>query len=390
VRLHEITTPAEEALFLKAGYVLHQGDPHYVRPLDQDIIAVFDAKKNKQLRHKDAAAVRWVLQDGNGKILGRIAAFVNPRYLFSGGVKTGGIGFFECVNDQKAADVMFDAAAGWLRSKGMQAVDGPINFGERNMWWGCLSEGFNDAPSYGMNYNPPYYNDLFTNYGFKTYFNQLVYNYKVDEPVPEKFYEKARRIEANPKYTFDHFHKKDLDKYAQAMADVYNNGWGKHEHFRPTTAEQAKLAFKKMLPVMDEKVIWFGYHDGKPVAFFVMLPDLNQIIRHLNGRLDWWGKLKFAFYQRVAKKVDRIQGVLFGVVTEHQGKGVEGAVIIAAAKVVQPLKRYRNLEITWIGDFNPRMVHMVEGLGAEVSKRYKTYRLMLDPSIEFKTARVID
>jgi hypothetical protein len=387
MKLVEITE-ANEKFFIKAGYILYQGDSNYVRPLDQDIKAVFDPKRNKQLRHKDAAVVRWVLLDDE-KILGRIAAFVNPRYLFSGGVKCGGIGFFECINNQKAADMLFDAATGWLKTKGMQAVDGPINFGERNMWWGCLSDGFNDSPTYGMNYNPSYYNDLFSNYGFKTYFNQFVYNYKVDEPVPEKFYEKARRIEANPRYTFDHFRKNQLEKYAEDMMIVYNAGWGKHEHFKPFTKEQTISAFKKMLPVMDEKIIWFGYYDGRPIAFFIMLPDINQIIRFLNGNLNWFGKLQFKFHQ-LRGAINRMQGILFGVVPEHQSKGVEGATIIAAAKLIQPLKRYKNLEMNWIGDFNPKMMHMVEGLGADVTKRYKTYRLMLDPKLEFKAARVID
>lgn len=390
MRLHEITTPADDPLFLKAGYALYRNDPRYVRPLDRDIETVFDLKKNKQLRHKDAAVKRWVLLDKNENILGRIAAFVNPRYLFTGGYKCGGIGFFECVNDDTAAGMLLDVATQWLRTKGMQAVDGPVNLGERNMWWGCLCEGFNDSPTYGMNYNPPYYNDLFQNYGFQIYFHQLVYNYKVDEPVPEKFYEKARRIEANPKYSFDHFHKNKLDKYAYDMTEVYNAGWGKHEHFKPLTLEQTKLTFKKMLPVMDERLIWFGYYDGKPIAFFIMLPDLNQIVKYLDGNLNWYGKLKFVFYQKVLKKVNRMQGILFGVVPDHQSKGVEGATIIAAAKLIQPLKRYNNLEMNWIGDFNPKMMHMVENLGADVTKRYRTYRLMLDPTLEFKPARVID
>jgi len=379
---------AADKSFLDAGNALYKNDPYFIRPFDHDILEVFDPKKNKLLR-AGASVKRWVLLDKNGKSIGRIAAFVNSRYLFSGGYKSGGIGFFECVDDQHAANKLFDAATEWLRNKGMQAVDGPINLGERDKWWGCLAEGFDDSPTYRMNYNPPYYNELFTNYGFQTYFDQLVYEYKVDEPVPEKFYERARRIEANPRYSFDHFRKKRLDQHAKDLADIYNAAWGKHEHFKLMSKEQALKSFQQMLPVMDEKLIWFGYYDGQPIAFFIMLPDFNQIVKKLNGKLGWWEKLLFKMHLMIGS-VDRIQGLLFGVVPAHQGKGVEGATIIAAAKVVQPLKKYKSLEMTWVGDFNPKMIHMVEGLGATVTKRYKTYRLMLQPGLEFRRAAVID
>ncbi|MEO6820541.1 MAG: hypothetical protein ABI266_07775, partial [Ginsengibacter sp.] len=154
--------------FLEVPLLIYKNDPNYIRPLDHDILEVFDEKVNKTFRFGEV--MRWILKDDNDNAIGRIAAFVNKKYRNKGDEqKTGGVGFFECVNDQVAADMLFDVAKDWLMKHGMEAMDGPINFGERDRWWGLVVKGFK-PPIYLMNYNPPYYQKLFENYGFKNFF----------------------------------------------------------------------------------------------------------------------------------------------------------------------------------------------------------------------------
>ena len=131
------------------------------------------------------------------------------------------------------------------------------------------------------------------------------------------------------------------------------------------------------------ELIWFGFHGDKPVSFFIMLPELNTIFKHVNGKLNWWGKIKFAyhFYLRPIRKV---YGVVFGVVPEHQKKGVEGAMVMAAAKLLQPKNKYDTLEMNWIGDFNPKMLRIVEQVGGKKYRTYHTYRYLFDRTKEFK------
>jgi hypothetical protein len=144
--------------FLQVNVKINEGNPSYVRPLDKDIDEVFDPKKNKTFRFGNIS--RWVLYKSNGEPCGRIAAFINKKYKNKGDEQpTGGIGFFDCCNDQNAADMLFDVARHWLIQQGMEAMDGPINFGERDRWWGLVVEGF-QSPLYCMNYNPPYYQQL--------------------------------------------------------------------------------------------------------------------------------------------------------------------------------------------------------------------------------------
>ena len=148
--------------FLNFPKLLFAKDENYIRPLDQDIENVFNPEKNKFF--KFGACERFLFKNDEGKTVGKIAVFFNKRYKQD--QPTGGIGFFDCIDDQVAANFIFDFAKDWLQQKGMEAMDGPINFGERDKFWGLLIEGFSE-PLYGMNYNSPYYKELFENYGFQ-------------------------------------------------------------------------------------------------------------------------------------------------------------------------------------------------------------------------------
>ena len=159
MQLIEVTNKRSARNFLQVALKLYANDPHWIRPLDNDIEDVFNPKKNKFFRFGEA--IRYILLDERGQSIGRIAAFINKKYKNKGDdVPIGGIGFFECINNQNAANYLFDHAKKWLESKGMEAMDGPINFGERDRWWGLVVEGFKE-PLYGMNYNPPFYVSLF-------------------------------------------------------------------------------------------------------------------------------------------------------------------------------------------------------------------------------------
>ncbi len=132
--------------FIQVNIEINKNDPNYIHPLEKDINEIFDSKKNKTFRHGEG--IRWILKDENEKLIGRIAAFTNKKYKNKGDdVPVGGIGFFDCINDQQAADMLFDVAKHWLLQKGMQAMDGPINFGERDRWWGLIVKGF-EPPLY--------------------------------------------------------------------------------------------------------------------------------------------------------------------------------------------------------------------------------------------------
>ena len=171
--LREVTTKALEEEFIALPKRLYKGNRNWVCPLDDDIRAVFDPAKNKL--YSDGEAIRWVAYNAEGEVVGRIAAFYDNEHAYSYEQPTGGCGFFEAINDQELANQLFEASRMWLISRGMEAMDGPVNFGPRDSWWGLLVEGYEFQPLYANPYNPPYYKELFENYGFQNYFNQNTY-----------------------------------------------------------------------------------------------------------------------------------------------------------------------------------------------------------------------
>jgi hypothetical protein len=366
--------------FLDVSRRIYQHDPVWVCPLDQQIDAIFDPARNVYFGH--GKAERWILKDDAGNLCGRIAAFIDFNISKAEAQPTGGIGFFECINDQPAATLLFDTAKTWLTEQGMQAMDGPINFGERDSYWGLLVEGFTH-PSYEIAYNPRYYQGLFEAYGFQTYFKQEGFHLDVTRPLPERFLKIAEWVSKKPGYEFHHFTWKGADKFTRDFAEVFNTAWDSFlENFEPLTEAYIKKTLKKAKAIIEEDFIWLAYKDGKPIAIYLMYPDANQIIKHLNGQLNLWNKLRF-LYLKKRKTMTRARGVLMGVIPEFQNLGIESAFIMKLAEVMKKKPHYTEIEFSWVGDFNPKMRKIFMSVGSVSAKHYITYRYLFDRNAPF-------
>lgn len=381
--IKEVISEADRREFLHFPIRLYKESPQWIRPLDKDIESVFDPEKNKSFRTGEC--IRWILKNDAGETIGRVAAFYDNKIVNKGNDQpTGGFGFFECINDQRAAFMLLDQCKQWLQSKGMEAMDGPVNFGSRDRWWGMQVEGYDIQPNYQCNYNPPYYNDFLRAYGCQVYFYQLTFGRKINGPIDDRLYEKAALVAKDPAYKFEYLKKKDWGTLADKIRQVYNKAWANRGEIPELTDQQAKLIVKQMKPIMDEQLIWFGYYNNEPIAFFLSLPEVNQIFKHLNGQLNLIGKLKFLWHTWM-KTNRKAFGVLFGVVPAHQGKGVDGAIIEAFRQIHQyQVKRYDDYEMNWIGDFNTKMIRVCEQINAELVKKHATYRKLFDETKPFK------
>ena len=343
---------------------LYKGDANYIMPLDVDIEQVFDPSFNKAF--ENGACKRWLLKD-NGNTIGRIAAFYTK--IETTGVITGACGFFECIDDFDAASQLFDVAKLWLLENKCEYMDGPVNFGDRDSFWGLMVEGF-ASPSYRENYNFPYYQSLFEKYGFTPEIGQTTSLIEKESFNFERFSKLATRVMNNPAYTFDYIHKDNLEKYAKDFIQIYNQAWAFHENFVPMTMDKIMVRMKQMKPILIEELNIFAYHDGKPVGFYINVLDVNQIFKHVNGKMNLLGKLKFLYHKRFVK---RVRGIVFGVVPTHHNLGVEVAMIMHfRAALIKD--RYNQNELAWVGDFNPKMLSMFESMGAKPIKKHITYR----------------
>lgn len=385
--IRPVQNTLDEELFNSLPKKIYQNDHNWIPQLKQDVEYVFDVNKNKYFKH--GKCERYCLLNEKDQIIGRIAAFVNFKKANTFKQPTGGIGFFECINDKDASFTLFETAKKWLEKNGMEAMDGPINFGENNKFWGLIIENFSFPTYQGQNYNPAYYVELFKAYGFKIYYNQII-NYRlVKEPIPLKYQEKAQIILADENFTIKTIKKNNLSKYAEDFRTVYNEAWGTHENFKKMDYTLAQSLFKKMKPIVDEELICFVYYKNNPVAFCLCIPDINPIIKKINGNLDLWGKMKFIWHKKFMK-LKRINGIAIGVHPEFQKKGLEGAIFMDLAKRIQHKNIYEDVVVTWVGDFNPKMQYIFESIGFYPKAKMATFRKLFNPDVEFERSPIIE
>ncbi|MGE4587265.1 MAG: GNAT family N-acetyltransferase [Mangrovibacterium sp.] len=387
MELIEVNDRKSVNTFHELPFRIYRNDPNWIPPLRMMVESIFDKTKNHSL--KEGAVCRWVLTE-RGEPIGRIAAFLVPTYAFSFDQPTGGIGFFECTDNQQAACLLFDTAVRWLKEQGMEAADGPINIGENFFNWGLLVDGFMPQ-GYGMPYNPPYYRKFFESYGFQTYYKQFSYHLEFGENyLPERFWKIAKRIAGKPEYRFEPFRYAEKERFIADFIRIYNKAWVKHGNYKRIDPDEIDDMLQQSRMMIEEDFIWFAYSRGEPIAIFMMVPDLNQLFCLLKSdKLNFFRLLKL-FYLKKRRVINRGRVLVMGVVPRFQKLGIESALFYQQMLVMQKKPWYRELEIGWVGDFNPKMISLFQAVGGKHVKTHLTLRYLFDRQKEFFRAPVIE
>lgn len=349
---------------------LYQHDPNFISPLDSDIEKAFDPETNHYYRYGDAR--RWLLRSAQGQIIGRIAAFYHGEHRGTDDPDIGGIGFFDCIDDLKASRLLFETCEKWLKSKNKKGMDGPINFGEKDKFWGLMVSGFS-PPSYQENYNFSYYQRLFEDYGFHEHYRQTTSLILFKDFNYDRFARLASRVTANPRYSFREFRKDQWKKFAYDFYVIYNDAWSNRPDFVPIELSRAKHLVKSMLPIVDERYAIFAYADDEPAGFYIGIPEINEVLKSLNGRFDPLSKLIFMFLLKY-RSTNLIRSIVYGVIPKYHNLGLDTGMIMKFFNNSREDKRRIGTELSWIGDFNPKMHSLFEALGAKTSKIHYTYR----------------
>lgn len=386
MKLVEVKTKRSKKLFNKLPRIIYKDDPNFACPLTSMVEENFDIKKNSFFKH--GIATRWILIE-KGRPIGRIAAFIDFDKANVFDQPTGNIGFFECINDKEAASILFDTAKTWLEENGMEAMDGPANLGENYMNHGLLVMGF-VPQGFGMPYNPPYYLELFESYGFKVYYEQYCYHLDYTKPFPERFWKIAEWVAQKPQYSFKHFDFNQIDKFIDDFSKVYEGAWSKHEHYKPIDKAELKHFVESSKLVLDQEFIWFAYAEGEPIAMFAMFPDFNQALRHIkNGKMNPWNILKLMKFIK-NKKFTRGRIFIMGVVEKYQRSGIESAIFWNIEnRVMKNRPQFTEIELSWAGDFNPKIISLYKSTGAKHSKTHYQMRYLFDRNKPFERAKTI-
>jgi GNAT superfamily N-acetyltransferase len=358
--------------FIKFPWQIYKDDPRWVPPLIVERKEFLDRKKNPFFQHSE---VVFFLAKRNGKTIGRIAGIVNYNHIKSHQENAGFFGFFECVKDYEVAKALLDSVREWLKSKGMEIMRGPANFSS-NEEWGFLVEGFDSPPVIMMSYNPLYYLDFMENYGMVK--AKDLYAYYIDKslPPPERVVRMAESIKNRESVKIRNIDMKDFKNEVEKIKQIYNSAWSKNWGFIPMTDEEFDHMAKSLKQIVDPHMVFIADVDDKPAGFSLALPDFNQVLHRLNGKLFPFGILKLLWHTKIKSKIDGVRIITMGVVPEFQKRGIDTVFYVETYNV--GVKRgYTWAELSWVLEDNVMMNRVLELLGARLYKKYRIYEIKM-------------
>lgn len=358
--------------FLDVPHICQGHDPAWVPPLRKMVRDQLDPNKNPWFGHGEAA--QWYTER-DGASTGRISAQIDQSHLQRHNDSTGFFGFFDCVDDQYVADALFKTALGWLKDRGMQRAVGPfsLNINEES---GLLVDGFISPPKIMMGHAQPYYRSLVEGAGFEKVTDMLAFLVQMETALPPQLARLRRSLATNNRYKVRHLDLRRYDQDIRIFVDIFNAAWADNWGFIPLTEADAKHMAREMRPLLIPEMVWFAFYDGEPSAVAVCLPDLNEMIADLDGRL-WptgWAKLAWRVMNRRAWS-SHTRVLLTGVLPRF--KKTSQAIVLSLL-VLEPIRDASlklNLpvsEMSWVLEDNAPTIHALTNIGGRV---YKTYRM---------------
>lgn len=361
---------SELGQFIRLPWRIYAGDPAWVPPLEQDVRKLLDPAKHPFHEHAEVATfLAW----RNGEVVGRIAAILNRQHIEFHGEPAGFFGLFETIDDPAVAEALLDTAERWLADRGMKIIRGPFNLSTNDELYGggVLIDGFGYPPIVMMPHSPPYYPALLERAGYHKSKDLLSYWLSGEEP-PERLLRASQRLLEREGITIRALDVHRFDAEVAAIQDIYNSAWERNWGFVPMTEREIRFLAKQLKPVVHPDLCAIAEFRGEPVGFALGLPDYNQALRHVNGRLFPFGLLKFLWHRR---RIDAARVLTLGIKPGHRHKGLDALLILHLWRE-GVRSGYSKGECSWILEDNWDMRRGLERIGATV---YKTYRVFEKP-----------
>jgi hypothetical protein len=356
--------------FIDLPWKIYAEYPKWVPPIKKEVRRMLDTGLHPFWEFSER--ILFLARRGS-KTVGRIAGIIDRHHNEFHGEQMGIWGFFECADDPKAASSLFSSVETWARWKGMTFVQGPLN-PSINYEAGLLIEGFEYPPALMMTYNPPYYPRLVESCGFtkeKELFSFLV---KWPYRLPEWLERLAERLAQKKGIRIRAFRLKDPVPELALVREIYNDCWSKNWGYVPLSDHEIREIGKSMVQIADQDLAFFIYYEGEPAGVCVILPDINPLLKRLNGRIGLSGLLKFLLYRR---KITGLRGLLFGVKEKYRQLGLPLLAFRHLYEVVRRKGIYRYLELGWTLEDNESINFLVEEAGAKIHNKYSIFRKSL-------------
>lgn len=364
--VHPVVSKQDLKDFIMLPWKIYKGDPNWVPPLISQQKATFNKKKHPFFEHSSAGF--FIARRGK-EAVGTIVAILNNRHNEVHHENVGFFGFFETVPDYAVAQALLDRVMDWAREKKLNYVRGPENYSQNEVC-GLLVDGFDTPPVIMMAHNPPYYKDYLERYGFTKAMDLWAYCMDKNTPISDRVIRVVERIKCRSQVTFRTINKKNLEQEIEKVKYVYNHAWEKNWGFVPLTDHEIDYIAEELKPIIDPDIVFFAEVDGKPVGFSLAVPDINQALIKLNGRLFPFGIFKLLYHSR---KINRLRVIIMGVIQEYRGKGIDSVFYLETYRR-GIAKGYHWGEFSWILENNDPMNTALRNIGAKVYKTYRIYQ----------------
>jgi GNAT superfamily N-acetyltransferase len=371
MHIHIVENAKDLNDFIGLPYQLYRDDPVWVPPLKDEQLGQFTPRRNPLLDHTEYAL--YLLKD-NGRVIGRIAAHMDKLALDFWGEPIGLFGYYECINDAEASRLLLETARDWLKARGMKFMRGPWSFVSQE--WGSVVEGFEPSPTIMAPYNPAWYNDQFTAFGFEKVKDLVCYYIDAREgyTIPERILTLTDKIRDRYGVTVRPVDMKNFDRDINTIIELSNssiiNNWG----YSPVTDAEVRAMAHDMKPVIHPKGVVFAEDkNGRPIGFAIALPDINVILKGLNGSLFPFGWIKL-LYQLPRLKNYRMFAL--GVIPEYHGRGIDSLLYRALYESCFSPGLY--MEINYVLEDNGPMNNAIFKLNAKPMRRYRVYQMPID------------
>lgn len=351
--------------FIRLPWEIYRGNPNWVPPLISEQKTLFNRRKFPFFEHSEA---EFYLARREGKVVGRIAAIKNNNHLHVYNDGVGFFGFFECIDDQEVANALFKRAEEWLAARGLRKIRGPENYSQ-NEDCGLLIDAFDRPPVVMMTYNPPYYQKLIETYGFTKAIDLYAYAIEYADSIPDRLSQAAQNIYQQADFTIRNVNMKKLDDEVGRLKVVYNAAWSENWGAVPFTEREMEHLKKSLKQIVIPDLCFIAEKNDEPIGLSITLPDINEVLIKLNGRLFPFGIFKFMCE---FKKIKGVRVILMGVLKEHRHKGID--ILFYYETFKNGLKHgFNHGEMSWILENNLPMRRALEKIYG--TKIYKTYRL---------------
>jgi hypothetical protein len=352
--------------FIDLPWRIYADHANWVPPLKTEIRRLLDTTQHPFWMFSERAL--FLARRGN-EVVGRIAAIVDGNHNQFHNQRMGIWGFFECVEDEEVAHALFAEAEEWLLCKGMDFIRGPLN-PSTNYEAGLLVEGFEYAPTVMMTYNPPYYGNLVESQGFAKEKDLIALMVEKDDRTSQRVERLARRIMRKSSITIRTLNLKDVENEVALIGDIYTECWSENWGFVPMTKEEMREMARNLRRIADPDLVFFLYYNDDPAGVGLVVPDINPLLRRLNGQMGLLGLIKIALYK---KEIKGLRAMLFGVRKNYQKLGLP-LVAFDYMNRTSRQKNYQYLELGWNLEDNDSINQFDLEVGGKPLKRYRIYR----------------